>query len=154
MKRVEWCKAMLNTKEKFQDVVWSDECMVQLDNHGCVCFHRMKEPGKLKPRPKHPVKVHIWGAISPCRASQLVIFSGIMTAIRYCLILKFLEEVFPGGHRFQQDNDPKHCANYTRKFLSEKNVNWWSTLPESPDLNPIENIWASLNTNMTKNLDT
>ena len=148
MKRVEWCNAMLDANEKFQDVVWSDECTVQLDNHGRVCFRRKKQPRKLKPRPKHPVKVHIWGAISPRGASQLVIFSGIMTAIRYCLILEaallpFLEDVFP-GHRFQQDNDPKHCANYTREFLSEKNVNWWSTPPESPDLNPIENVWASL----------
>ena len=52
---------MLDAKEKFQDVVWSDKCTVQLDNHSRVCFHQKKEPRKLKPRLKHPVKIHIWG---------------------------------------------------------------------------------------------
>ena len=26
-------------------------------------------------------------------------------------------------------------------YLSESNINWWKTAPESPDLNPIENLW-------------
>ena len=45
---------------------------------------------------------------------------------------------------FQQDNDPKHCAHHTQDFFAEKNINWWKTPPESPDLNPIENVWVSL----------
>ena len=28
------------------------------------------------------------------------------------------------------------------RVLSENNVNWWRTLPESLDLNPIENVWG------------
>ena len=30
--------------------------------------------------------------------------------------------VFPDGHQFQMDNDPKHCSHYTRNIL-EKEVN-------------------------------
>ena len=52
--------------EKFENAVFSDECTVQLDHHGRVCFRRKKEPRKLKPWAKHPVKFHIWGAISQC----------------------------------------------------------------------------------------
>ena len=51
--------------------VFSVECTVQLDHHGCVHFRLKKEPRKLKPRAKHPVKVHIWGAISHRGATQL-----------------------------------------------------------------------------------
>ena len=84
------------------------------------------------PRPKHPVKVHIWAGISPRGATQVVIFSGIMTSTRYCSILEaglipFLKEVFLQGHQFQQDNDPKHCSHYTTNFLLEKNIKWWKT---------------------------
>ena len=42
------------------------------------------------------------------------------------------------------DNDPKHCSCYTKNFLAEKGVNWWKTPAESPDLNTIECVWASL----------
>ena len=43
-----------------------------------------------------------------------------------------------------QDNDPKHVSRLAQDFFAEKNVNWWKTLPESPDLNPIENLWHEL----------
>lgn len=84
-----------------------------------------------------------------CGATSVVIFTGTMTSTRYCAILKegllpFIEELFPNGHRYQMDNDPKHCSHYTRDFLLQEEVNWWKTPAESPDLNPIENVWASL----------
>lgn len=39
-----------------------------------------------------------------------------------------------------QDNDPKHCSHYAQQFYEEMA----STPPESPDLNPIENVWLKL----------
>ena len=81
-------------------------------------FPTQKEPRKLKPRAKHAAK-HIWGGISLRGATQVVIFTGTMTAIHYCRILEagllqFVKEVFPDCHRFQQDNNPKHCSKYTQ----------------------------------------
>lgn len=38
----------------------------------------------------------------------------------------------------------KHTSNYAIDFLQRKNVNWWKTPAESPDLNPIENMWHEL----------
>ena len=78
-----------------------------------------------------------------------MLFTGTMNSTRFCSILdeglqSFLREVYPDGHRFMQDNDPKHCSNYTKKYFEDSDVNWWRTPPESPDLNPIENVWGSL----------
>ena len=46
--------------------------------------------------------------------------------------------------RFMQDNDPKHTSGRVREWLGNANINWWETPAESPDLNPIENLWHEL----------
>ena len=58
--------------------------------------------------------------------------------------MPFVREVFSDGHRLYQDNDPKHSSNYINDFFEEHEVDWWVSPPESPDLNPIENIWGSM----------
>ena len=148
-KRLEWCQKMIATNEQFKDVIFTDECSVQLETHRKRCYRRKHAPRKLKPRPKHPLKVHIWGGISKHGPTNIVIFTGTMTATRYTQILEAgllpsSNALYPSGFRFQQDNDPKHCAHYTQRFFQEKGINWWQTTPESPDLNPIENVWGSL----------
>ena len=48
-----------------------------------------------------------------------------------------------------QDNDPKHTSRAAQRFFSEKGSNWWRTAPESPDANPIENLWHEMKVRMT-----
>ena len=43
-----------------------------------------------------------------------------------------------------QDNDPKHTSILARHFFEEKGIKWWKTPAESPDMNPIENLWHEL----------
>jgi len=148
-KRKEWCQVQLDKNEKFENVIFTDECTVQLDHHGRLCFRKEKEQRLLKQRPKHAAKVHIWGGISMRGATQLVMFSGIMNAPRYGEILEtglvpFIKTCYPDGHRLQQDNDPKHASKYIGRFFKFHGIHWWKTPPESPDLNPIENCWGSL----------
>ena len=148
-KRFLWCHHLKNTNEKFENIVFTDECTVQLERHSRLCFRKQHQYRVLKPRAKHPVKLHVWGGISSHGATSIVMFSGIMDAPRYQQILEagllpFLSECFPDGHRFQQDNDPKHCSNHIDKFFTEQGIIWWRTPPESPDLNPIENVWGSM----------
>ena len=43
-----------------------------------------------------------------------------------------------------QDNDPKHTSRAAKEFFMANNINWWRTPAESPDMNPIENLWHEL----------
>ena len=144
-----WCKEQLRCNEDFSNVVFTDESTVQLEQHSRICFRKRSQPRQLKQRAKHPVKIHIWGGISSRGATKVIMFSGIMNAERLATILEaglipFIEEKFSDGHRLYQDNDPKHASQYSEDFFARNNINWWPTPPESPDLNPIENIWGSL----------
>ena len=55
-------------------------------------------------------------------------------------LIPFIADVYPDGHRFMADNDPKHNSHAAREFLEDSGVFWWHTPAESPDLNPIENL--------------
>ena len=80
-KRKAWCEKMIAENEQFDNVIFTDESSVMLETHRKRCYWRKEEPRKLKPRPKHPVKVHVWGGISKRGATGVVIFTGIMTAV-------------------------------------------------------------------------
>ena len=147
-KRILWCGQQIVNGENFKDVIWSDECSVMIERKRKTC-RRIGQPRKFKPKPKHPLKVHIWVAISRKGAALLVIFSKNLTAIQFGKIVEsslvpFIRDKFPVDRKFQMDNDPKHTSHYVCDFLENKGIYWWKTPAESPDLNPIEKVWGSM----------
>ncbi len=144
-KRLNWCNNVLAEEEKFENVIWTDEySWKHIVN--AVTVKRVIQKGK----PKHPIKVHLWGGISNRGATPLVIFTGKLCATKLLKIFDaglfpFVDKSFPNEQpRLMQDNDPKHTSGLATDYLVEKGVYWWKTPPESPDLNPIENVWGSM----------
>ena len=91
----------------------------------------------------------MWAGLSLRGPTKICIFEGNMDAPFFIEILEstlvpFIAEKYPRGHRLMQDNDPKHTSKLADSFYSRHNINWWKTPAESPDCNPIENMWHEL----------
>lgn len=146
-KRLLWARE--NLDDNFDDVIWTDESSIQMESHRRHSCRKIGQRPRNKPRPKHPTKVHVWAGISKRGCTQIVIFEGIMDAVLYTGILEqslipFIKETYPDHHRFMQDNDPKHTSRHAKQFMEDNGIHWWKTPAESPDCNPIENLWHEL----------
>ena len=108
-KRLEFESRCIETNDQFDNVIWPDECNVQLDWNGTVTFHQWWKPAPLKGKPKHPFKVSVWAAISKRGASPILTFTGIMESQYYGYSSSFSQ----------------HTSNLGKQKMEESDIVWW-----------------------------
>ena len=139
-KQVVWCQEQISKGDKFFNVIWMDECSVQLDNHGRLCF---REKRKLKPRPKHPLRLHVWTDISAWDATPIVIFSGIFNS--YMILWNLAGRSFSIHWGYFSSWAQLLDGQWSKALqqIHQESFGWKSQLVENtcgkPRLNPLEN---------------
>lgn len=163
-KRVRWAKDHLNwSREKWKKVLWSDESKISIFGSDGLRYVRRRIgeellPECLTPTMKHPVSVMIWGCMAATGVGRLYVCNGIVNGAKYIEILKakmlssaralFDPDVLNPGVApdfiFQQDNAPCHTSKLVKTWFDQANVTVLDWPGNSPDLNPIENLWRRL----------
>jgi transposase len=158
--RLQWCKTRrnLDVQNYWKRVIFSDEVRFSLRSDGRVWVWR--RPGErflpqcTTGRNTSRQSLMYWGFITWDGTGVLIRCSNRMTATEYC---EKLEQscIQVATSEFDQiimdDNAPIHRSRLVKSWMEDNSVTSLQWPPYSPDLNPIEDLWAYIKNTINRN---
>ena len=157
-RRLDWAQRKRAWRQRrWRKVLWSDETHIELWKgfQHSLRVRRSSSIARYDPRfirrsVKHPSKLMIWASFGNGKLGRLhfVPHNQKMNAEMYRNVLsKHLKASLKktGCSVFMQDGAPCHTARSIKEWFSDNRVEVLDWVGQSCDLNPIENLWHSLN---------
>ena len=155
-RRIQFAKKHLEDVDGLIDAtIWSDETTVRKAPKSKSISFRVHAGTKPEDLPFNyqfqngGFSVMFWGCISIWGIGPLVAMDGSQNSDSYIELLKSYvipkleaaKELLGVEFTFMQDNAPCHKSKKVTEFLANSDVSVLDWPAQSPDLNPIENIW-------------
>lgn len=161
-KRVAWAR---ERKHWTVDEVWrwwifSDESQIVIGKNNRVYIWRkdseVNSPHLVCPAPRGRLSLMVWGCICYGGVGTLTHVQGKINAQKYIDIIDnnlwpVIARHFPDdNYTFMDDNAPVHRAHIVCQYMENNNIHHTVWPAQSPDMNPIENIWLKLKRDIEK----
>lgn len=153
--RIAFCEE--NMGRDWDRVIFSDEKTFRSVSHRKLHLwrpknHRYDAKYVQQNRVSGRMSCGVWGYITALGIGEICEISGRMDSTEYTQVLEdilipsmnIVDEDWRKNMVFMQDNAKIHTSNAARKWIREHNIKLLNWPPYSPDLNPIENVWAQI----------
>jgi transposase len=141
--------------EDWDRVMFSDDSYIYLGHHGQTWVQRPEDTAYLEQymvlgQRQFSPKIGMWGCFSSQGVGSMSLFHENMDTRLYTYYMArhmkpHALRTWPNaGWFYLQDNASYHGAAASRRWFHNNGVTCIEFPPHSPDLNPIENLWAHL----------
>ena len=156
--RLDWARQTQENPPDWDTIVFADEKRWSLDGPDGVHKSWIKKNEKRPTTWRRPAKggsVMVWGGFSWCGTTKLAFIDQNLNKAGYENVLKthlvpVICDLVGPVCRLLQDNATVHTAKNVQKYLKSQKIQPIVIPPRSPDMNPIENLWGILTSEVYK----